>query len=107
MCMHLTGGTMLLTPNLDYQLMEHWSPSLPELLRIEQEEIEAARTKAEPPTPPAPKTLRRQFSVDAENLMQADVLEKVKDLICAHKPQLLRYYEAEDASRSGRVPISV
>ena len=30
-----TGGTMLLTPNLDYQLMEHWSPSLAELLKIQ------------------------------------------------------------------------
>ena len=36
-----TGGTMLLTPSLDYQLMEHWSPSLDELLRIEMEEERA------------------------------------------------------------------
>jgi protein phosphatase len=71
-----TGGTMLLTPSLDYQLMEHWSPTLAELLRIEDEERRAAAGEAEAPAAPAaPKQLRRQFSADAEKLMQASVFE--------------------------------
>jgi protein phosphatase len=71
-----TGGTMLLTPSLDYQLMEHWSPTLAELLRIEDEERRAAAGEAEAPVAPAaPKQLRRQFSADAEKLMQASVFE--------------------------------
>lgn len=37
---------MLLTPQLDYQLMEHWAPSVADLLQMEAEEA-GART----PTP--------------------------------------------------------
>ena len=48
-----TGGTMLLTPSLDYQLMEHWSPSLEELVRIEHEEEATANAGTEPPPTPA------------------------------------------------------
>ena len=107
-----TGGTMLLTPSLDYQLMEHWcawsrgaahthtlshlhtphppsplscprptthrSPSLEELVRIEMEEEAAKSAGDEPAAPPGPVQLRRQFSADAELMMQADVLEKLK-----------------------------
>lgn len=40
-----TGGTMLLTPALDYQLMEHWAPSVAELLKMDEEEA-AARVPA-------------------------------------------------------------
>ena len=85
---------MLLTPNLDYQLMEHWSPSLSELLSIEAEEKAADTSGEAPPQPAAPKQLRRQFSTDAEVLMQADVLEKCKDLIAGHK-QVGRHGQGE------------
>jgi len=103
-----TGGTMLLTPSLDYQLMEHWSPSLTELLRIEEEEAAAAGGAADaPPAPPAPKQLRRQFSTDAEMLMQADVLEKLKESICGHKPQLMRWYDTHDAGGTGTISVEL
>ena len=69
---------MLLTPSLDYQLMEHWSPSLDELIRIEAEEEKAAATAGDAPVPQGPVALRRQHSTDAELKMQADVLEKLK-----------------------------
>ena len=83
-----TGGTMLLTPSLDYQLMEHWSPSLEELLQIEEEERASQASGEAPSAPPAPAQLRRQNSTSAELKMQADVLEKLKEMICAHTPQL-------------------
>jgi hypothetical protein len=69
-----TGGTMLLTPNLDYQLMEHWSPSLEELVRIEAEEEAATAAGADRELPPGPLQLRRQFSADAELRMQVGAL---------------------------------
>jgi len=103
-----TGGTMLLTPSLDYQLMEHWSPTLAELLRIEDEERRAAAGEAEAPAAPAaPKQLRRQFSADAEKLMQADVLEKLKEFICGYKPQLMRWYEQHDPNGTGVISLGV
>ena len=37
--------------------------------------------------------------------MQADVLEKLKDLICGHKPQLLAFFERLDATRTGAVSV--
>jgi len=98
-----TGGTMLLTPNLDYQLMEHWSPSLSELLSIEAEERAADTSGEAPPQPAAPKQLRRQFSADAEVLMQADVLEKCKDLIAGHKQLLLEDFKGVDVHSTGSV----
>ena len=100
-----TGGTMLLTPSLDYQLMEHWSPSLDELVRIEEEEEAARRAGAEPATPPGPVQLRRQHSADAELMMQSDVLEKLKDLICAHSSELRRHFDEVDVAKSGRVSV--
>ena len=121
-----TGGTMLLTPSLDYQLMEHWcawsrdaaahthtlshlhpphppsplscprptthrSPSLEELVRIEMEEEAAKSAGDEPAAPPGPVQLRRQFSADAELMMQADVLEKLK--VRAEAAALLQHTE--------------
>ena len=102
-----TGGTMLLTPSLDYQLMEHWSPSLDELAQIEAEEEAASALGSEPAQPPGPVQLRRQFSADAELMMESDVLEKLKDLICAHTPELRHYYEEADVSVVGTVSVAV
>jgi len=101
-----TGGTMLLTPSLDYQLMEHWSPSLEELVRIEAEEEAAVAHGSEPMAPPGPVHLRRQFSADAELMMQADVLDKLKDLICAHTLELRRFYEDADVDKSGSISVA-
>jgi len=97
---------MLLTPNLDYQLMEHWSPSLEELVRIEAEEEVASAAGAELEVPPGPLQLRRQFSADAEMRMQADVLEKLKELICSHSVELRRFYEQADVSKTGCVTLA-
>lgn len=102
-----TGGTMLLTPSLDYQLMEHWSPALAELIRIEEEEEAAARGGDVVPAPPAPPAMRRQFSSEAELMMQADVLDKLKDLLCSHTPGLRTYYEEVDAATGGSGKISI
>jgi protein phosphatase len=101
-----TGGTMLLTPSLDYQLMEHWSPSIAELLRIEEEEEAAARGGEMPPDPPPPPAMRRQFSSSAELMMQADVLEKLKDMLCAHTPALRDYYEHADSGGNGAIDVT-
>ena len=100
-----TGGTMLLTPSLNYQLMEHWSPSLDELVRIEAEEEAASANGGEPPEPQGPVQLRRQFSADAELMMQADVLDKLKDLICAHTSELRLHFEQLDHAGTGAVSI--
>ena len=100
-----TGGTMLLTPTLDYQLMEHWSPSLEELLRIEKDERAAAQDGQEAPEPPRPPAMRRQFSSDAELMMQADVLDKLTDMLAAHAPQLRSFYEGLDTTGTGKVTL--
>jgi protein phosphatase len=105
-----TGGTMLLTPELNYQLMEHWAPSLQELLRIEEEERAEAEAAAEPSERSSvaaaigePASKRKEFEIQAEALMRADVLDKMKELICANKQALTRYYEQADGRGSGAV----
>ena len=40
------------------------------------DEMRAASDGAEPPKPPGPVKMRRQFSKDAELMMQADVLDR-------------------------------
>ncbi|EOD27474.1 hypothetical protein EMIHUDRAFT_468865 [Emiliania huxleyi CCMP1516] len=72
-----TGGTMLLTPALDYQLMEHWAPTVSELLVMEAEE-EAEKAPSTPKENPSEK--RKSFSAQANELMRADVLQKMKEL---------------------------
>lgn len=96
-----TGGTMLLTPKLDYQLMEHWAPSLEELVAME--EAEAADRRSVELDPPAMK--RRSFSYEAATLMKADVLLKMKELLAAKKGELLAFLEARDASGYGTVSV--
>jgi len=98
-----TGGTMLLTPQLDYQLMEHWAPSVAELLQMEEEE--AATSLPSPIEKPAEK--RRSFSSAAQTLMKADILQKMKDLVAEHKSELLAAYEAADHAKSDVLPLSV
>mmetsp|Transcript_12090 Transcript_12090/g.38810 ORF Transcript_12090/g.38810 Transcript_12090/m.38810 type:complete len:952 (+) Transcript_12090:92-2947(+) len=85
-----TGGTMLLTPALDYQLMEHWAPTVSELLVMEAEE-EAEKAPSTPKENPSEK--RKSFSAQANELMRADVLQKMKELVCEHKPALAQFYE--------------
>ena len=70
-------------------------------MRIEHEEEATLNAGAEPPPPPGPVQLRRQFSADAELMMEADVIEKLKDLICGHTPELRAYYDRLDAERGG------
>lgn len=93
-----TGGTMLLTPQLDYQLMEHWAPSVADLLQMEAEEA-GART----PTPvEKPSEARESFKNQANSLMRADVLQKMKELVAEHKFDLAAYYDSHvDSAGSG------
>eukprot|EP00965_Chrysotila_dentata_P154442 5103223-Pleurochrysis_carterae.AAC.2 len=41
-----------ISAQLDYQLMEHWAPSIPELLQMEADEGSTARSAAPPPPSP-------------------------------------------------------
>ena len=59
-----TGGTMILSPQLDYQLMEHWAPSLAELAAMEQQEAAAA---AEARALAAPQEQQSRFSASASS----------------------------------------
>ena len=83
-----TGGTMLLSPQLEYQLMEHWAPTVAELLAMEEaERVEEAEE---------PSVRRSQFSQEADSLMSDDILVKMKELVAEHKRRLLLHYETKD-----------
>lgn len=109
-----TGGTMILSPQLDYQLMEHWAPTLAELVAMEQQEAEAAAASAAAAArveaslgsggaAAPPKEHQSRFSEQATEIMQSDVLGKMKELIALNKPRLQQHYVAADAAATGRV----
>ncbi|KAL3901080.1 MAG: hypothetical protein SGPRY_012340, partial [Prymnesium sp.] len=110
-----TGGTMLISPQLDYQLMEHWAPSVSELLELEAAEAAAAESSSEEakeaakllPAADEPQRRQRRFSVEAGRLMAADLIKKMKELICTHKSQLLAFFEAADEKGDGLISIDV
>lgn len=110
-----TGGTMLISPQLDYQLMEHWAPSVTELLALEASEQQAAELEQaegevvpQPSSPhDDPHSMRRRFSVEANRLMAADMVRKMKDLVATHKSQLLAFYEEADTGDTGEVSRDV
>ena len=81
---------------LDYQLMEHWAPSLDELAAMEQQEIEADAVRA-------PQEHQSRFSIEASEMMQMDVLQKMKELVALHKAGLAEYLVAQDPDASGVV----
>jgi len=99
-----TGGTMLLTPQLDYQLMEHWAPSIPELLQMEADEGSTSPLTAEESSC---QERRKSFSVEAEALMRADVIQKMKDLVAEHKGPLNTFYAQRDPDHTGYVTADV
>ncbi|KAL1527253.1 hypothetical protein AB1Y20_015929 [Prymnesium parvum] len=101
-----TGGTMLISPQLDYQLMEHWAPSVAELLELDESEQDADAQGEDSmgmPSTEEPEDMQRRFSREAGRLMSADLVTKMKDLICSHKPQLLSIFEEEDPQKQGVV----
>jgi len=55
---------MLLTPQLDYQLMEHWAPSVADLLQMEAEEAVALV----PTTIEEPSEARASFQKEVTNI---------------------------------------
>eukprot|EP00964_Phaeocystis_antarctica_P084271 scaffold53044_cov62-Phaeocystis_antarctica.AAC.3 len=72
--------------------MEHWAPSLVELAAMEQQEEAAA---AEARALEAPQEQQERFSVEASEMMQEDVLQKMKELVALHKAKLADYLAAQ------------
>jgi len=98
-----TGGTMILSPQLDYQLMEHWAPSLSELAAMEQQEQHEAMVAAEASAVQAPQEHQSRFSEEASEMMQEDVLQKMKELVALHKTKLADFLAAQDPTSCGEV----
>ena len=75
---------------LNSQLMEHWAPSITELVEIEK--AEAAEDLAEPskhrnlaPSQSSVLEKRKSFKATADAMMRADVLRKMKEMITERK----------------------
>eukprot|EP00908_Phaeocystis_cordata_P023431 Transcript_5859.p2 GENE.Transcript_5859~~Transcript_5859.p2 ORF type:complete len:251 (-),score=31.65 Transcript_5859:1105-1857(-) len=81
---------------LDYQLMEHWAPSLDELVAMEQQEAEVDAVRA-------PQEHQSRFSIEASEMMQQDVLQKMKELVALHKAGLAEHLVTQDPDNSGEV----
>ena len=93
---HLDLTLDLRSLQLDYQLMEHWAPSLDELAAMEQQEAEVDAVRA-------PQEHQSRFSIEASEMMQQDVLQKMKELVALHKAGLVEYLVAQDPDASGVV----
>jgi len=103
------GGVMILKPNLEFEVFEHWAPELEELRRLEAEtasatQAVATRLEGLKAQEDGFRNRKRKESVDS---IGKDVVKKVKELIVERKEDLFWFYETHDHDNTHHVSATI